>query len=93
MPSVSLANLFSAIRDELAVHTHAVCSLFPHPFMPSTIITLIVLTLAVVGGFYQIYVHPVVRLFGVFEPSEVPNIGMKDCLKVEELSTCESEYL
>ena len=72
----------------VAVYIHAVCSFV----MPSTITTLIVLTLAVVGGLYQIYVHPVVRLFGVFEPSEVPNIGMKDCLKVEELSTCESEY-
>jgi hypothetical protein len=60
--------------------------------MPSISTTLIVLALAVMGGFYQINVHPVVRVSGVLEPSKVPSFGTRDCLKVEELSTCESEY-
>jgi hypothetical protein len=92
---MSLDNLFTPNCDGLTVHSHAIycLPLVHHHLMPSTIITLIVLTFAVLGGFYQIYVHPVIRVWGVFEPSEVPNIGMRDCLKVDGLSACESEKI
>jgi hypothetical protein len=59
--------------------------------MPSTLVNLFILILAALGGFYQIYIHPLLKLYGVFD-GQVQNIGTRDCYKVEELQTCESEH-
>ena len=59
--------------------------------MPSTLVNLLILILAALGGLYQIYIHPLLKLYGVFD-GQVQNIGTRDCYKVEELQTCESEY-
>ncbi|KAJ7829138.1 hypothetical protein B0H13DRAFT_2679930 [Mycena leptocephala] len=60
--------------------------------MPSTLVNLFILILAALGGFYQIYIHPLLKLYGVFD-GQVQNIGTRDCYKVEELQTCEKAVL
>ncbi|KAF7343281.1 hypothetical protein MVEN_01760200 [Mycena venus] len=60
--------------------------------MPSTLVNLFILILAALGGFYQIYIHPLLKIYGVFD-GQVQNIGTRDCYKVEELQTCEKAVL
>ncbi|KAJ7029018.1 hypothetical protein C8F04DRAFT_1117697 [Mycena alexandri] len=60
--------------------------------MPSALVNLFILILAASGGFYQIYIHPLLKLYGVFD-GQVQNFGTRDCYKVEELQTCEKAVL
>ncbi|KAJ7848608.1 hypothetical protein B0H14DRAFT_3453015 [Mycena olivaceomarginata] len=60
--------------------------------MPSMLVNLFILILAALGGFYQIYIHPLLKLYGIFD-GQVQNIGTRDCYKVEELQTCEKAVL
>ena len=60
--------------------------------MARTILNFLVVLVAILGGFYQLYLRPTLAKFGLGRVVE--NIGNKDaCIAVPELSACESAFL
>jgi hypothetical protein len=60
--------------------------------MARTILNFLVVLVAILGGFYQLYLRPTLAKFGLGRIVE--NIGNKDaCIAVPELSACESALL
>ena len=60
--------------------------------MARTILNFLVVLVAILGGFYQLYLRPTLAKFGLGRVVE--NIGNKDaCIAVPELSACESVFL
>ena len=59
--------------------------------MARTILNFLVVLVAILGGFYQLYLRPTLAKFGLGRVVE--NIGNKDaCIAVPELSACESAF-
>jgi hypothetical protein len=51
----------------------------------------VIVSLAVFGGFYQIYLKPLLATFGVSPARVVNAIGNKHCIVIPELKACEGE--
>lgn len=48
-----------------------------------------IISLAIFGGFYQIYLKPLLVVFGVSPVREVKAIGNEHCITIPELQACE----
>lgn len=58
--------------------------------MKGAILSIVAVLLAVLGGLYQVYLGPLLKIFGVFPSREVQQLGSRDCETIPELTGCES---
>lgn len=59
--------------------------------MASSLLTILAVVIAILAGIHQVYVKPVLRLFGV--GLGVESLGIKDCVTIADVQACEKIVL
>jgi arylesterase / paraoxonase len=53
-------------------------------------LNILVVSIAIAGGFYQIYLKPLLQTFGYSPTRIIEQRGNEDCKTIPELKACES---